>query len=113
MTQTSYINVSSAAALSADITAIDQASQASGGNGTNYSIVLAPGVTLTDVDPGMVPLLGEALSHAWSEVIVYAIPAWLLEIASFCGTKLVLNDSAAGVAERVGELPTVRLTVTF
>ena len=40
MTTTSYTNVSSAADLSADIKAIDLASQADGGNGTNYSITL-------------------------------------------------------------------------
>jgi len=45
---TIYSNVSSAADLSADIKAIDHASQASGGNGANYVITLAAGRTLTE-----------------------------------------------------------------
>ena len=45
---TTYLNVSSASQLSADITAIDLASQADGGNGTNYVITLAAGATLTE-----------------------------------------------------------------
>ena len=47
---TSYINVSSASALSADINAIDLASQADGGDGTHYSITLKAGATLTEFD---------------------------------------------------------------
>src|SRR5208283_5229340 len=47
-TTTSYTNVNSASQLSADIKAIDLASQADGGNGTNYSITLATGATLTE-----------------------------------------------------------------
>jgi hypothetical protein len=44
-----YTNVSSAAALSADIKAIDLASQAGEGTGTHYSITLATGgITLTE-----------------------------------------------------------------
>jgi hypothetical protein len=45
---TTYSNVSSAATLSADIKAIDLASQADGGNGTHYSITLKAGATLTE-----------------------------------------------------------------
>ena len=45
---TSYTNVSTAADLSADIEAIDLASQADGGNGTHYSITLKAGATLTE-----------------------------------------------------------------
>ena len=45
---TSFTNVSSAADLSADINTIDLESQASGGNGTNYSITLGSGLTLTE-----------------------------------------------------------------
>jgi hypothetical protein len=45
---TSYTNVSSASALSADIKAIDQASAADKGNGTNYSITLTARATLTE-----------------------------------------------------------------
>jgi hypothetical protein len=45
---TSFTNVSTASALSADIKEIDLESQASGGNGTNYSITLASGVALTE-----------------------------------------------------------------
>jgi hypothetical protein len=48
MTTTSYLNVSSVSALSADIAAIDAASQADGGNGTVYSITLKKGATLTE-----------------------------------------------------------------
>ena len=42
----SLSNVSSAAQLSADIKKIDLASQATGGDGTDYVITLAPGATL-------------------------------------------------------------------
>src|SRR5271155_2929987 len=45
---TSYLNVASATDLSSDIKAIDLASQASGGSGTNYLITLAAGQTLTE-----------------------------------------------------------------
>ena len=45
---TSYLNVSSASQLSADIAAIDLASQADGGNGTTYLITLQAGATLTE-----------------------------------------------------------------
>ena len=45
---TSHSNVSSASDLSADIATVDLASQASGGNGTNYVITLAAGATLTE-----------------------------------------------------------------
>jgi len=46
---TTYINVvSSASQLSADIKAIDLASKADGGKGTNYVITLAAGKTLTE-----------------------------------------------------------------
>jgi hypothetical protein len=48
MTTISYLNVSSAAALSDDIKAIDLASQADGGNGTQYLITLQAGATLTE-----------------------------------------------------------------
>ena len=48
MTTISYLNVSSAAELSADIKAIDLASQADGGNGTHYLITLQAGATLTE-----------------------------------------------------------------
>ena len=51
MTTTTYTNVSSAAALSADIAAIDAASKADGGNGTHYSITLEAGATLTEFAP--------------------------------------------------------------
>ena len=44
----SLSNVSSAAELSADIKKIDLASQATGGDGTDYAITLAPGATLTE-----------------------------------------------------------------
>ena len=44
----SLSNVSSAAELSADIKKIDLASQATGGDGTDYAISLAPGATLTE-----------------------------------------------------------------
>ena len=44
---TSYLNVSSAGALSADILAVDLASQADGGNGTHYNITLQAGASLT------------------------------------------------------------------
>ena len=43
-----YLNVSSASQLSADIKAVDLASQADGGNGTHYSITLLSGATLTE-----------------------------------------------------------------
>jgi len=43
-----YLNVSSASQLSADIKKIDLASQADGGDGTNYVITLAAGKTLTE-----------------------------------------------------------------
>jgi hypothetical protein len=42
MTTTSYTNVSTAADLSADIKAIDLASQADGGNGTHISSPFRP-----------------------------------------------------------------------
>jgi len=45
---TTYRNVSSASALSADIKAIDLASQAGSGSGTDYLITLASGATLTE-----------------------------------------------------------------
>jgi len=45
---TTYLNVSSASQLSADIKTIDLASQADGGKGTNYVITLAAGKTLTE-----------------------------------------------------------------
>ncbi len=45
---TTYGNVSNASALSADITAIDLASQAGGGTGTHYVITLKAGATLTE-----------------------------------------------------------------
>ena len=45
---TTYLNVSSAADLSADIKAVDLASQADGGNGTHYLITLKAGATLTE-----------------------------------------------------------------
>ncbi len=45
---TSYLDVSSASQLSADIKAIDLASQADGGNGTHYSVTLKAGATLTE-----------------------------------------------------------------
>ena len=51
MTTTTYTNVSSAAALSADIAAIDADSKADGGNGTPYSITLEAGATLTEFVP--------------------------------------------------------------
>ena len=47
-TTTSYTNVSSASQLSADIEAIDNESEADGGNGTAYSITLKAGATLTE-----------------------------------------------------------------
>jgi hypothetical protein len=47
MTTTTYLNVSSAADLSADIKAIDLASQTDGGN-MNYVITLQAGATLTE-----------------------------------------------------------------
>jgi len=43
-----YLNVSSASQLSADIKAIDLASQADGGDGTHYVITLKAGATLTE-----------------------------------------------------------------
>ncbi len=43
---TTYLNVSTASQLSADIKAIDLASQADGGNGTHYVITLKAGATL-------------------------------------------------------------------
>ncbi len=45
---TTYKNVSTASQLSADIKAIDLASQADGGNGTQYRITLKNGLTLTE-----------------------------------------------------------------
>ena len=45
---TTYLNVSSASQLSADIKAIDLASQADGGDGTQYVITLKAGATLTE-----------------------------------------------------------------
>jgi hypothetical protein len=45
-TTTRYTNVSTAADLSADIEAIDLASQADGGNDTQYLITLQAGATL-------------------------------------------------------------------
>ena len=48
MTATNYLDVSSASELSADIKAVDLASQADGGNGTHYSITLKAGMTLTE-----------------------------------------------------------------
>ncbi len=45
---TTYLNVSSASELCADIKAIDLASQADGGNGTQYVITLPAGATLTE-----------------------------------------------------------------
>ena len=48
MSGISFVNVASASDLSADIKAIDLASQASGGNGTHYSITLTAGATLTE-----------------------------------------------------------------
>ena len=45
---TTFLNVSSAADLSADIKAIDLASQAGKGAGTQYLITLAAGATLTE-----------------------------------------------------------------
>jgi hypothetical protein len=48
MTTTIFSNVSSAEQLSDDILAIDRASRADGGNGTPYSITLAPNATLTE-----------------------------------------------------------------
>ena len=45
---TTYLNVSSASQLSADINSIDLASQADGGNGTTYVITLEAGATLTE-----------------------------------------------------------------
>ena len=49
MPQTTYSGVATASDLSADITAIDLASQASGGTiGTAYVIQLTPGATLTE-----------------------------------------------------------------
>ena len=57
---TTYLNVSSASQLSADITAIDLASQADGGNGTNYVITLAAGATLTErADISAIKLTGK------------------------------------------------------
>ena len=47
---TTYTNVSTAADLSADINAIDLASQQDGGDGTHYSITLLSGATLTEFD---------------------------------------------------------------
>src|SRR5262249_35748451 len=44
----SYLNVSTASQLSADIKAIDLASQAGSGTGTQYVISLAAGATLTE-----------------------------------------------------------------
>ena len=56
---TSYLNVSSASALSADIKAIDLASQADAGNGTLYSITLKASATLTEsVDISAINLAG-------------------------------------------------------
>ena len=48
MTTISYLNVSSASQLSADIKTIDLASQADGGNGTQYLITLQAGATLSE-----------------------------------------------------------------
>ena len=48
MTTISYLSVSSASQLSADIKTIDLRSQSDGGNGTNYVITLAAGATLTE-----------------------------------------------------------------
>jgi hypothetical protein len=48
MTTTQYLNVVSAADLSADIKAIDLASQADGGTDVHYLITLAKGATLTE-----------------------------------------------------------------
>ena len=48
MTTIAYLNVSSTSQLSADIKAIDLASQADGGNGTIYLITLKAGATLTE-----------------------------------------------------------------
>jgi hypothetical protein len=48
MTTVSYLNVSNASQLSADIEAVDLASQADGGNGTQYLITLQAGATLTE-----------------------------------------------------------------
>src|SRR5271166_6991064 len=45
---TTYLNVSSAADLSADIEAIGLASHADGGNGTHYAITLKASATLTE-----------------------------------------------------------------
>ena len=45
---TDYSNISTSAQLSAAITAIDLELQASGGDGTNYSIALGSGLTLTE-----------------------------------------------------------------
>jgi hypothetical protein len=48
MTTTLYTNVSTASALSADIKAIDLASQKDGGGGVHYSITLKAGATLRE-----------------------------------------------------------------
>jgi hypothetical protein len=48
VTTTRYSHVASASELSADIKAIDLASQANGGNGTHYVISLASGASLTE-----------------------------------------------------------------
>ena len=54
---TTYSNVSSASALAQDIKAIDQASQASGGNGTNYQITLSSVSGLTLVETSDLPAI--------------------------------------------------------
>ena len=54
-----FLNVSSAAKLSADIEAIDNESEADGGNGTAYSITLQTGATLTEsADISAINLIG-------------------------------------------------------
>ncbi len=60
---TTYLNVSSASQLSADIKAIDLALQADGGNGTHYRITLEAGNTFTGgvkIDEGTLELANRA-----------------------------------------------------